>query len=170
MSDWLTLKELSGQYRAAAETLRARLAELRKTLNQTADPKEVWIINRRIAELTPLLTEMNALTELTEHYYDRGYYRDEQYTTNGIKVRFPEGTEKAKSNQNRAGGTYTDSTGYTHRLYSRGAVTERRSKRAGRESVDRVPNPEPGSCKAETVRAVSVAPDQLERLWSALGL
>ena len=40
----------------------------------------VWRIKRRIAELTPLLTQMNELAELTERYYERGYYRNEKYT------------------------------------------------------------------------------------------
>jgi len=44
----------------------------------TAD--EAWHIKRRIAELTPMLTQMNELAELTAHYYDKGYYRSEKYT------------------------------------------------------------------------------------------
>ena len=49
-------------------------------LQQTEDPEEIWHIKRRIAELTPMLTQMNELAELTAHYYDRGYYRSEKYT------------------------------------------------------------------------------------------
>ena len=30
--------------------------------------------------MTPILTEMNALAELTAHYYDRGYRRNADYT------------------------------------------------------------------------------------------
>ena len=44
------------------------------------DPEAVFQIKRRIAELTPILTEMNELAELTAHYYERGYYRNEKYT------------------------------------------------------------------------------------------
>lgn len=44
------------------------------------DPEEIWRCKRRIAELTPMLTQMNELAELTAHYYDRGYYRNEKYT------------------------------------------------------------------------------------------
>lgn len=33
-----------------------------------------------LAELTPILTQMNELAELTAHYYDRGYWRSEKYT------------------------------------------------------------------------------------------
>jgi hypothetical protein len=37
-------------------------------------------LKRRIAELTPMLTQMNELAELTEHYYERGYYRNGKCT------------------------------------------------------------------------------------------
>ena len=60
--------------------LRARLRQLRCLLAQTADPEEAWPLKRRIAALTPMLTQMNELAELTAHYYDRGYYRSEKYT------------------------------------------------------------------------------------------
>ncbi len=54
--------------------------ELRLLLAATDDPEEIWRCKRRIAELTPMLTQMNELAELTAHYYDRGYYRNEKYT------------------------------------------------------------------------------------------
>lgn len=76
----MTLAELSVCYEAAAVPLRARLRLLRQTLARTEDPEEIWHLKRRIAELTPMLTQMNELAELTAHYYDRGYYRDEKYT------------------------------------------------------------------------------------------
>ena len=76
----MTLKEMSRCYREAAVPLRQRLKLLRQMLAQADDPEEVWRIKRRIAELTPLLTQMNELAELTAHYYDRGYYRNEKYT------------------------------------------------------------------------------------------
>jgi hypothetical protein len=49
-------------------------------LAQETDPEAIWHIKRRIAELTPMLTQMNELAELTAHYYDKGYYRNEKYT------------------------------------------------------------------------------------------
>ena len=76
----MTLEELSRCYEEAAVPLRARLRELRCLLSETTDPEETWHIKRRIAELTPMLTQMNELAELTAHYYDRGYYRSEKYT------------------------------------------------------------------------------------------
>ena len=76
----VTLREMSADYRAAAEPIRRRLHELRGLLAQARDPEEIWHIRRRIAELSPMLTQLNELAELTEHYYERGYYRSEKYT------------------------------------------------------------------------------------------
>ena len=76
----MTMQELSESYEAAAVPLRARLRELRFMLAAAETADEVWHIKRRIAELTPMLTQMNELAELTAHYYDRGYYRSEKYT------------------------------------------------------------------------------------------
>ena len=76
----MTLAELSPCYEEAAVSLRARLRELWQALTLATDPEEIWHIKRRIADLTPMLTQMNELAELTAHYYDRGYYRSEKYT------------------------------------------------------------------------------------------
>ncbi len=75
----MTLGEMSREYEASAALLRKRLAQLRK-LAAKAQGEELWHIRRRILELTPMLTQMNELAELTAHYYDRGYYRDKKYT------------------------------------------------------------------------------------------
>lgn len=76
----MALAELSPMYEAAAVPLRLRLRQLRLMLAQTQDPEEIFHIKRRIQELTPMLTQMNELAELTAHYYDRGYWRSEKYT------------------------------------------------------------------------------------------
>jgi hypothetical protein len=76
----MTLAELSASYESAAVPLQARLRELRQLLSEETDPEKIWHLQRRIAELTPMLTQMNELAELTAHYYDRGYYRNEKYT------------------------------------------------------------------------------------------
>lgn len=76
----MTLTELSGDYKGAAELLRVRLGELRQRLAVSEDPEECFRLKRRIAELTPLLTQMNELADLTAHYYERGYWRSEKYT------------------------------------------------------------------------------------------
>lgn len=76
----VTLKQISKGYREAAVPLRRRLKELRRALKETEDPEQIWRIRRKIAELTPILTQLNELAELTEHYYERGYYRGDRYT------------------------------------------------------------------------------------------
>ena len=75
-----TLAQMSEDYEASAVLLRARLRFLRQALEQTDDREQIWHLRRRIAELTPMLTQMNELAELTEHYYERGYWRSEKYT------------------------------------------------------------------------------------------
>lgn len=76
----MTLQQLSTGYRESAQLLRARLRQLRQNLALAEDPEEIWHIKRRIAELTPMLTQMNELAELTERYYEKGYYRSKKYT------------------------------------------------------------------------------------------
>ena len=76
----MTLQELSREYEASAQLLQKRLSQLRYMLQDAQDPEEIFHIKRRIAELTPMLTQMNELAELTAHYYDRGYYRNDKFT------------------------------------------------------------------------------------------
>lgn len=76
----LTLQEMSREYEKSAALLRIRLRQLRQELAVAEDPEEIWHLKRRIAELTPMLTQMNELAELTAHYYERGYYRSAKYT------------------------------------------------------------------------------------------
>ena len=76
----MTLAELSTLYEASAVLLRERLKLLRRQLRETQDPEEQWHLRRRITELTPILTQTNELAELTAHYYERGYWRNEKYT------------------------------------------------------------------------------------------
>ncbi len=74
------LQEMSREYEKSAALLRARLRQLRQELAVAEDPEDIWHLKRRIAELTPMLTQMNELAELTAHYYERGYYRSAKYT------------------------------------------------------------------------------------------
>ena len=76
----MKLAEMSHEYRESARLLQDRLRLLRQMLAKADDPEEIWHLRRRIAELTPMLTQMNELAELTEHYYERGYWRSEKYT------------------------------------------------------------------------------------------
>lgn len=84
----MTLKELSAQYEASAQLLRDRLRDLRILYAKTDDPDEKWRIKRRIAELTPMLTQMNELSWLLEHYYTvGGGDHDDRYGFNGKRIR-----------------------------------------------------------------------------------
>ena len=76
----MTMLELSRSYEEAAALLRSRLRYLRLAVAACKDPEEIWHLKRRIAELTPILTQMNELADLTAHYYDPGYWRNEKYT------------------------------------------------------------------------------------------
>lgn len=76
----MKLAELSPAYEESARLLRQRMKELRHAIHQTRDPEEKWHLQHRLAELTPILTQMNELAELTAHYYDKGYWRDKKYT------------------------------------------------------------------------------------------
>jgi len=76
----MELWELSAGYEASAQLLRKRLRLLRQLLAEAEDPEEIWHLKRRIGELTPMLTQMNELAELTARYYERGYYRNEKFT------------------------------------------------------------------------------------------
>lgn len=83
----MTLKEIAQGYKDAAVPLRNRLRELREKLKTAEDPEEIWRLKRRIAELTPMLTECNALADICEHYYEPGYYRSKAYCLSGGTLR-----------------------------------------------------------------------------------
>ena len=76
----MTLSELSKDYEAAAALVRSRLRELRLAMAQSNDPEEKWHLKRRIRDMSPILTQLNELAELTRRYYERGYWRSEKYT------------------------------------------------------------------------------------------
>lgn len=76
----MTLKELSDAYEYSASLLKRRLWELRGQLACSRNPQERQYLQNRIAELTPMLTQMNEMAELTARYYEKGYWRNEKYT------------------------------------------------------------------------------------------
>lgn len=80
----MTLREMSKEYDYSASLLRQRLRLLRGMLATEEDPERIWQLKQRIAQLVPMLTEMRELAELTARYYDRGYYRNDQYTLQRI--------------------------------------------------------------------------------------
>lgn len=75
----MTLMELSATYRTSAEALRRRIGELREESRVRTDPEAVRCLNRRIAELEPLLREARELAVVTARYYDRRYHKSEKY-------------------------------------------------------------------------------------------
>ena len=76
----MTMEELSETYREAAKPLRERLKQLRMELVTQTNPEVVFSLKWRIAQMTPILTQLNELAELTAHYYERGYWRSEKCT------------------------------------------------------------------------------------------
>ena len=78
----MALNDLSAEYRHSALLIKNRLVTLRRELKATTDPEVAWGLKRRIAELTPMLTEMNELAELTARYYEPDYYRNAKYSAN----------------------------------------------------------------------------------------
>ena len=76
----MTLEELSETYREAAKPLRERLKQLRMELVTETNPQIAFCLKTRIAQTTPILTQLSELAELREHYYERGYWRSEKYT------------------------------------------------------------------------------------------
>lgn len=76
----MTLEELSREYAESADRIRTRMWYIRRAILKTDDPEELWRLRQRLRQLSPMLTEMNELRDLTAHYYDRGYWRNEKYT------------------------------------------------------------------------------------------
>ena len=70
----MTLYELGLEYEKSAELIRARLKELRAMVKTATTADERWHIKRRIADLTPMLTECNKISTYLKRYYEHGYY------------------------------------------------------------------------------------------------
>ena len=75
----MTLQEMSLQYEQAAQMLRMRLKQLRAELKTQTDREQIFWIKQRMAVLSRMLRQTNELAQLTAHYYERGYWRDEKY-------------------------------------------------------------------------------------------
>ena len=75
----MTLYQMSWVYREDAARFRTRIAALREQAG-SAGPEEREKLARRILKLTQLLRQSRELAELTQHYYERGYRRNEHYT------------------------------------------------------------------------------------------
>ena len=75
----MTLYQMSYVYREDALRFRMRITVLREQA-RTAEGEEKLRLKRRILELQQLLRQSCELADLTRHYYERGYYRNERYT------------------------------------------------------------------------------------------
>ena len=75
----MTLYEMSFVYREDAMRFRLRITVLREQA-KAAQGEDKLRLRQRILELQQLLRQSNELADLTGHYYERGYYRNEQYS------------------------------------------------------------------------------------------
>ena len=76
----MTLYQMSFVYREDAVRFRMRITALRQKARAAATKEEAQQLSRRIADLQQLARQSRELAELTQHYYERGYYCDERYT------------------------------------------------------------------------------------------
>ena len=76
----MTLLELSVQYHAQAAALRERVAQLHARQERSWDENERLQLADRIRLLQAMQREARELAALTEHYYERGYWRNVKYT------------------------------------------------------------------------------------------
>lgn len=76
----MTLYQMSFVYREDAVRFRMRITALRQKARSAATKEEAQQLSRRIADLQLLARQSRELAELTQHYYERGYYCDERYT------------------------------------------------------------------------------------------
>ena len=75
----MTLYQMSYVYREDALRFRMRITVLREQA-KAAEGEDKLRLKRRILELQQLLRQSRELADLTRHYYERGYYRNEEYT------------------------------------------------------------------------------------------
>ena len=76
----MTLKEMSASYDESAAMLSRILRRLRRQLRNSGDAAERHTLRCRIKVLRDVLTQTRELAQLTAHYYERGYWRNEKYT------------------------------------------------------------------------------------------
>ena len=75
----MKLCELSDGYKEAAKLLSKQLKRLRERLAKLDDPQERAALRYQIALLAEIMTQCNDLQELTAHYYERSYCRNDKY-------------------------------------------------------------------------------------------
>lgn len=76
----MTIAEMALEYRAQAQRLKDRLRELDQDARTAADESARARLRQRRGTLEPIWRETRDLAVLLEHYYERGYRRNERYT------------------------------------------------------------------------------------------
>ncbi len=77
----MKLREISADYKHSAALLHGRIEELRRRLEKDdLSETERLSLRRRIAGLYAMRHDMLELAALTEHYYERGFHRNEDYS------------------------------------------------------------------------------------------
>ena len=76
---YMTLLEMSVEYRAQAQVLRRRISELELRRANEPDATERLVLEDRIRILETMWREARDLAVVTERYYDRGYWRNVKY-------------------------------------------------------------------------------------------
>lgn len=76
----MKLKDMSYMYATDACIFRERITALREQAKSAETDEEVRRLKHRIEELQVLLRQSRELADLTQHYYERSYYRNAKYT------------------------------------------------------------------------------------------
>ena len=76
----MTMKEMAPLCRQQAGVLKEQIRDLRREKQTTEDEEVRFALESRILALYPIVREMEELADHLEHYYDRGYCRNEKYT------------------------------------------------------------------------------------------
>ncbi|WP_300689208.1 hypothetical protein [uncultured Oscillibacter sp.] len=79
----MLLSEMSLDYKRDQLAFHSRIKELRAAAKAETDPRRAAALEARARDLEPLRREARELADLTARYYERGYYRNEQYTLQG---------------------------------------------------------------------------------------
>ena len=79
----MLLSEMSLDYKRDQPAFHSRIKELRAAAKAETDPRRAAALEARARDLEPLRREARELADLTARYYERGYYRNEQYTLQG---------------------------------------------------------------------------------------
>ena len=79
----MLLSEMSLDYKRDLLAFHSRIKELRAAAKAETDPRRAAALEARARDLEPLRREARELADLTARYYERGYYRNEQYTLQG---------------------------------------------------------------------------------------